>query len=169
MSSHLSRSIVNLTSLSLLLLFAGCGKLPTEELKQAEAAIAEAEDSGAADYAAESLAVAQATLQDAQAKVNEKDYKAAQDMAIQAAQAAGLAREEALRAKTTAKEKSTELLDRLSQRLTEIKDKAGKLKGAKAKDMASVVADLDGKYNAAKSDFDAENYVASLKLSLIHI
>lgn len=80
MSSH--RSIrVSLVAL-VVLSFAGCAEPPTKELSQAHGAIETARAAGAATFATDELAAAEAALARANQAVTERDYRSALSHAI---------------------------------------------------------------------------------------
>ena len=70
---------------ALALMLAGCGSgPPVQEMSDARQAIAVARDAGAADLAAEQLRAAEALLESAEQKLNDRAYEDARNDALEA-------------------------------------------------------------------------------------
>ncbi|MBI3932773.1 MAG: DUF4398 domain-containing protein [Acidobacteria bacterium] len=81
----------------------GCDQPPTREIAAAEAAVGQARQEGAGQYAADRFREAETALSDAQRKVQEKDYRGALSSATHAAERARTASQAAAAARTVAR------------------------------------------------------------------
>ena len=82
------------------LIASGCAqKPPTQEIADAEAAIAAARDAGAEEHAPDELSSAEELLAQAKSEVDSEQYREARNHAFQSKEKADLAREMALKAK----------------------------------------------------------------------
>ncbi|UCD85758.1 MAG: DUF4398 domain-containing protein [Deltaproteobacteria bacterium] len=97
-----SSSLVTFLALivGIFLIASGCTKPPTQEIADAEAAIAAARDAGAEEHAPDELSSAEELLAQAKSEAeDEATYREARNHAFQSKEKADLAREMALRAK----------------------------------------------------------------------
>ncbi len=139
------RSVLTLgLVLSLAITFVSCAQPPEEELKAAQAALDSAKKAEADIYAPDAYRTAKSTLDDARAKVEQKDYDAAKAGAIRAKDQADQATALAGTNKQNTRNEAQALVNRLSTGLTEARatlNKAPRGKGADG-DLDQLSSDL---------------------------
>lgn len=91
--------------LAILLLLVGCAKKPTEEIQEAENAIAQAKQAGAEKYASASFRAAEDKYREGMDLVDTKKYKNAVPLLEETVRLADAARQEAIDAKRIEEEK----------------------------------------------------------------
>ena len=139
--------------LSVALVFAGCAKPPTQELDAAQAALDEAKKAEADIYAPDAYRSASNALNEARAKVEQKDYEGAKASALQAKQLADRSRTEAETSKRTTRDEAQALVNSVSSGLTDARtalNSAPKGKGAD-EDLDQLRSDL-GQAETSLSD-----------------
>ena len=139
--------------LSVAFVFAGCAKPPTQELDAAQAALDEAKKAEADIYAPDVYRSASDALNEARAKVEQKDYEGAKASALQAKQLADSSRTQAETNKRTTRDEAQALVNRVSSGLTDARtalNNAPKGKGADG-DLDQLRSDL-GQAEASLSD-----------------
>lgn len=132
----------------------GCAKPPTKEMADAEAALSAAKLAEADIYVPQEYQSAEDMLAQAQAEMEQKEYKQAKNAAIQTIALAEKAREHALSAKEEAKLKAKGIIEKLGAALKEARD-------------AEALTYYAGNYNrlskklsGIESDYAAERYLA---------
>jgi len=103
-------------------LVCGCAKPPKQEIDAAKAAVDEAINAGAQDYATDQLKATQDLIAQMDSQVEKKEYKAAKETAIQA-------REKALEAKSVAETNKAKAKEDAQNASNEIKQNVDKVKG----------------------------------------
>lgn len=165
----MSRNVIGGLTLLMALALTGCAKVPQEAIDSSQAAMETAKSADAATYAPESLAKAEASMQQAQAELTAqgekmfKSYDRAGELLVQAKTDAEQAAADAASGKETAKlaaadaiAGATAALDAAGMALTA----APASKDRKA-DMEAMTADLEtlrGLLNEAQSAYDAGDY-----------
>jgi hypothetical protein len=168
----MSRNVIGGFSLLMALVLTGCAKPPQEAIDTAQAAVENAKTVEAATYASESLAKAEASMQQAQAELTAqgekmfKSYDRAGELLAQAKADAEQAATDAATGKETARLAAAEAIAGATAAL----DSAGMAlttapasKDRKA-DMEAMTADLEtlrGLLNEAQSAYDAGDYKAA--------
>jgi Domain of unknown function (DUF4398) len=147
----------------LLLSIAACSEPPQKELDQAQAAIDAAKAAGADQYAPEEYTGATTTLQKAHASVDQRDYRAALNYAIDARQRAAEAGKDAATGKAKARRTAEQLVADCSARLnqldTGIKAAAGaRVAPRELRHVKTTLADAQNALQEARSSMDAGNY-----------
>ena len=99
---------------------AGCAAPPTKELSTAQGAIDAARAAGAADFAREELARAEATLARAHSAVTERDYRAALSHALEAHVEAQAAARAAVDGRLQARLAADERLNAFARKIADV-------------------------------------------------
>ena len=132
-------------ALSLSLVVA-CAKPPTAQLADAETAVSAAQMAGADQYAAQDFAVAQEALMNAQAKMEEKDYKGALTAAVDAKAKAEIAQGAVEAGREQAKTQAINLMGEVENTLKTVKESAVKLKGDVAAEVKAETTAIEAEW-----------------------
>jgi hypothetical protein len=157
------------------LVLAGCGKPPAEDIAAADTALGEARSADAVEYAPESMKAAEdARAQlDAELKAQEekfalfRSYDKATELATASKEAAARARTDAEEGKKRAREEASEMIAQVRASILEVQqllDQAPKGKGTEV-DLAVLKSDLTGVENTLSemdSAFAQEAYLESI-------
>ena len=139
------RSVLNIgLILSLVFVVASCAKPPTQELDAAKTAVAAAKQGEADVYAPETFRSATNALNDANSKIEQKDYEGAKASAIQAKELADRSKSEADNSKQQTRDEAQAIINRVAAGLSDARssiDQAPKGKGAD-EDLDQLRADL---------------------------
>ena len=157
------------------LVLAGCGKPPAEDIAAADTALGEARSADAVEYAPESMKAAEdARAQlDAELKAQEekfalfRSYDKATELATASKEAAARARTDAEEGKKRAREEASEMIAQVRASILEVQqllDQAPKGKGTEV-DLAVLKSDLSGVENTLTEmdqAFAQEAYLESI-------
>jgi len=147
----------------LILMAAACAKPPTQEISQAENAVNAAIQSGAEEYAAGQLQLAQEALNDANAKVESKDYKGAKTAAMDAKAKAEQASAQIEANKQAAKTEASGKIEPLKTRVEAVKAALAKLSGPAVDAMKAPVEALGQAWDSLQADYNGERYSSALQ------
>lgn len=150
-------------ALAAVILLAGCSEPPQKELDQAQAAIDAAKAAGADQYAAEEYTGATTTLQKAHASVDQRDYRAALNYAIDARQRAAEAGKDAAAGKAKARRAAEQLVTDCSARLSQLDTgikvaESARVAPRELRPVKTTLADGQNALQEARSSMDAGNY-----------
>jgi Domain of unknown function (DUF4398) len=145
------------------ILIAGCSEPPQKEIDQAQSAIDMAKAGGADQYASEEFAGATGSLQKAHASVDQRDYRAALNYAIDARQRAAEAGKQAVvgkaKARHTAEALVTDCSKRVSQLDTGIRGaESARIPPRELRPVKATLTDAQNALQEARSSMDAGNY-----------
>jgi hypothetical protein len=143
----------------------GCAKPPTQEISDTQGAVSAAVQSGAEEYAADELKAAQDALGTANAKVEEKDYAAAKQAALDAKSKAEAATAAVETNKAAAKTQAEAELAKLKDDVKSLNGKIAKVKGKAATALKGVKADaasLDARVADVEKDLSGEKFKSAL-------
>lgn len=171
-SGYRNQSLLAVVVALAVVVLTGCSEVPTTDIEVADQALARARAAGAADYAADSLKAAEdARAQlDTELKAQEqrfalvRSYDRALELAAASKSAADRAEQDAVEARTVAREEAATLIAEVRTSLIEVKgllDKAPRGKGSEV-DLAALRTDLTGIETAVAeldSSFAAGNYL----------
>jgi uncharacterized protein DUF4398 len=146
---------------------AACGTPPDKELQEAQTAIDNARSAGADQFAHDEFAAATDSLKRAHDAVNDRDYRMALNLALDARERAQNAGKEAARSKSAARRDAERALADASTALTAakaaLKSAEADKKPAKTLDRSRTeIADADNAVQEARTAFGAGNYAASI-------
>jgi len=153
--------------LCLALVAVSCAKPPTQELDAAQAALDAAKTAEADIYAPDTYRSAKTTLDDARAKVDQKDYEGAKASAVQAKELAGQASSQADTNKRQTRDEAQALVNRLSSGVADARtalDGAPRGKGVD-EDLDQLRADLgqaETSLTAGKNSLNAGKFKDAL-------
>jgi len=139
---------------------AACFEPPTTERQQADAALTAARDAGAATYASDTLATAEAALARYDAAVAERDYRQALRLAIEARDAAYEAARRATVEKTAAETRAAVLARQVETLIQEAERRAseGGTPRARAERLRAAVRTATAALQEARSQTGAMHY-----------
>ena len=157
------------------LVLAGCGKPPAEDIAAADTALGEARSADAVEYAPESMKAAEDSRAqlDAELKAQEekfalfRSYDKATELAAASKEAAARAKTDAEEGKKRAREEASEMIAQVRASILEVQqllDQAPKGKGTEV-DLAVLKSDLTGVENTLAemdSAFAQEAYLESI-------
>ena len=144
-----------------------CAKPPTQELDAAQAALDAAKTAEADIYAPDTYRSAKTTLDDARAKVDQKDYEGAKIAAVRAKELAEQASSQSDTSKRQTRDEAQALVNRLSSGIADARtalDSAPRGKGAD-EDLDQLRADLgqaESSLAAAKNSLNAGKFKDAL-------
>ena len=162
------RSVLNFCLImGLTLVVAGCAEPPTQELDAAKAALDAAKAAEAEIYAADTYRSATTAMNDANAKVEQKDYEGAKASAIQAKQVAERAKSEADTNKRQIRDEAQALINRVSPSLADARTSHGTAPRGKGadEDLDQLNADLnqaESNLNDARGNLSSGKYKDAL-------
>ncbi len=141
-----------------IVIMGACAKPPTQEMADAESAIAAAAQAGADEFAADELSMAQETLADAKAKMESKDYKGAKAAALEVKAKADAAVLSVESNKAAAKTEAEQRMTALLAEIADIQPKAMAVKGAAGAPIKSEAAAIKDAWAGVQSDYDTGHY-----------
>lgn len=152
-------------AVALAALLTACAAPPTRELSIAQGAIDAARAAGAAEFAAEELAGAEATLARAQTAVGERDYRAALGHALDAHTLAQAAARSAAEGRVRARLAADERLDAFARRIEQVEvqlagPEAKRVPAAARRGAATTIAHALAVLKAARTALDAGDLTA---------
>jgi hypothetical protein len=146
---------------------AACGSPPDKELQEAQTAIDAARNAGADQFAHEEFAAATDSLKRAHDAVNDRDYRMALNLALDARERAQNAGKEAAKNKSVARRDAERALADAATALTAAR---AALRAAEADRPAKsldtsrrTIADADRAVQEARTAFGAGNYAATIE------
>ncbi|MFT5365325.1 MAG: hypothetical protein ACI8V2_000262 [Candidatus Latescibacterota bacterium] len=153
--------------LGLTLVVAGCAKPPTQELDAAKSALEAAKAAEAEIYAPDTYRSATNAMNDANAKVEQKDYEGAKTSAVQAKEFADRAKSEADTNKRQTRDEAQAIINRVASGLSDAQTSlatAPRGKGAD-EDLDQLNADLgqaEANLSTARSSLNGGKYKDAL-------
>jgi Domain of unknown function (DUF4398) len=150
-------------AVTLALFASACGDPPDKEIQQAQGAIDAAKAAGAEQYAREELAAASKALADANAAVNDRDYRLALNHALDAREHAQTAAKQAGDGKAAARADADRVLRDATQALDEARTRLKAAEAARVSprtlaDARRLIADGDATVQKARTAFQAGEY-----------
>lgn len=158
------RSVLNFCLImGLTLVVAGCAKPPTQELDAAKAALDAAKAAEAEIYAPDTYRSATNAMNEANAKVEQKDYEGAKASAIQAKEVADRAKSEADTNKRQIRDEAQALINRVAPGLADARTSLGNAPRGKGadEDLDQLNADLsqaEANLSDARSNLSSGKY-----------
>ena len=150
-------------TVTLALVTAACGDPPDKEMQQAQGAIDAAKAAGADQYAHDELGAAEKALADANAAVNDRDYRLALNHALDAREHAQTAAKQAGDGKAAARADADRVLRDATQALEEARTRLKAAEAARVAprtlaDARRLIADGDATVQKARTAFQAGQY-----------
>lgn len=150
---------------ALSLLIAACGNPPDKEMQQAQGAIDAARAAGADRYAHEEFTAAEASLAQARAAVDARDYRLALNYALDSRERAQNAARQAADNKATAREAASHALATAVDALNDLRARVKAAESARSAPRAAAqargaVADAEAAVQKARAAFDRGDYLA---------
>jgi hypothetical protein len=152
------------------ILFAACGSPPDKEIQQAQGALDAARAAGAEQYAHTEFTAAEEALKHAHEAVDQRDYQAALNHALDSRERAQNAAKEAADGKATARGDADRALSDATTALTSARGKLRAAEGARipAKTLArprQTIADGEQTLQKARAAFGGGDYLGATKLA----
>ena len=149
-----------------LVLFVACSAPPTKEIDRAQQAIDAARAAGAEQYAAESFAAATSALQQSHEAVDQRDYRLALSLAVDASDRAQEAQRTAADNKAKARTQSEAAVNTANAALMHLQARLKAAEEARVppRELApakETLKDAEGSLQKARAQLAAENYPAA--------